>query len=341
VTVPRIEPQRWRPPRAPVMEGRWAPTAPLSGLEFWPVPGQGPEDVFVAADGQVYTGLRDGRVLAVTAEDSREVGRVDSAVLGIEGLPDGRLLLCAADIGLVALDPASGGTEVLLDRVEDRPLVLTNNAVVLSTGVVLFSESSARFPLKHYRADLLEHSATGSLWRFDPADGSVRRLHTGMAFPNGVAVPHDERFVVVAETGAYRLVRIWLSEDRAGQVEEYCSNMPGMPDNLSTGSDGTIWCAVPVLRIPSLDRLLPRHPALRKLVHRLPESLQPSPDDVGLVLGFDESGRVTDNLRSEVPEYVWITGVREHEGWLYLSSLEGQALARHRLTRRPPTPPAV
>lgn len=331
MTTPRIQPQRWRPPKAPRLEGRWAPTAPLSGLQRWPVPGEGPEDVLIAADGVVHTGVRDGRVLTVTADGTREVGRVDSSVLGLESLPDGRLLVCAADLGLIAMDRDTGTTEVLVGEVEGRPLVLTNNAAVLADGTILFTESSTRFPLEHYRADLLEHSATGSLWRRDPDTGTVERLHGGMAFANGVTVPHDERFAVVAETGAYRLTRVWLSGERAGQVEEFCSNMPGMPDNLSTGPGGTIWCAVPSLRVASLDALLPRHPAIRKLVHRIPESLQPDAVQVGFVLGFDGSGSVTHNLRSDGAEYPWITGVREHDGWLYLSSLQAEAIARHRL----------
>lgn len=331
MTEPRIEPQRWRPPRAPALEGRWAPTAPLSGLELWPVPGEGPEDVLVTADGAVYTGIRDGRVLTVTAHGAREVGRVDSAVLGLEALPDGRLLVCAADLGLVALDPATGATEVLVRDVEGRPLVLTNNAAVVGDGTVLFTESSTRFPLEHYRSELLEHSATGSLWHVDPAAGTVERLHTGMAFANGVTVSPDGRSAVVAETGAYRLTRVWLAGARAGQVEDFCANLPGLPDNLSTGPDGTIWCAVPSLRVRSLDALLPRHPALRKLVHRIPERLQPDAAQVGFVLGFDDSGAVTHNLQSDGSEYDWITGVRQHDGWLYLSSLTGHAIARHRL----------
>lgn len=331
MAAPPIRPQRWTPPPAPGLEGPWAPTGSLTGLQRWPVPGEGPEDVTVGADGQIYTGLRDGRVVAVSPGGHRVAGRLESAVLGIEALPDGRLLLCGADAGLVALDPDTGATEHLLGQVEGRPLVLTNNATVRRDGTILFTESSTRFRLEHFRADLLEHSATGALWQLDPERGTVERLRTGLAFANGVTLEAGERFAVLAETGAYRLHRIWLTGDRAGESEIFCENLPGMPDNLSTGPDGTIWCAMPSLRVPSLDAVLPRHPVIRKLIHRLPDSLQPDAVQVGFVLGFDETGEVRANLQSDGREYSWITGVREHDGWLYLSSLQAEAIARYPL----------
>jgi sugar lactone lactonase YvrE len=334
VSTPTIRPERWTPPRAPRLQGRWAPTGSLDRVELWPVPGQGPEDVAVDADGHAYTALDDGRVLRFGPDGSgpEEVGRASGQVLGVEPMPDGRLLLCEADRGLVAMDPASGASEVLLSEVEGRRLVLTNNAAVQRDGTVLFSESSTRFPLEQFKLDLLEQSGTGSLWRFEPGSGRIDRLHTGLVFANGVTLASDERFALVAETGRYAIHRVWLVGDRAGQVEAFATNMPGLPDNLSTGPDGIFWCAMPSLRVRLLDLLAPRHPMLRRLAAAVPESLQPDAVTVAFVLGFDTDGRVIHSLHGEGSTYSWITGVREHDGWLYLSSLHGpQALARHRL----------
>ena len=46
-------------------------TAPLPAYALIPLPGEGPEDVVVGPDGVIYTGLIDGRVLAVAPEDGR------------------------------------------------------------------------------------------------------------------------------------------------------------------------------------------------------------------------------------------------------------------------------
>jgi streptogramin lyase len=57
-----------------------------------PLPGKGPEDVVVGPDGVIYTGLMDGRVLAVAPEDGavREVANTGGRPLGLEATADGR-----------------------------------------------------------------------------------------------------------------------------------------------------------------------------------------------------------------------------------------------------------
>lgn len=334
--APRIEPRRWTPPADPGLTGIWSPTARLDEVELWPVPGPGPEDVAVDGDGRVVTGLSDGRLVRFPAgggepEVVAELG--PGQTLGVEVLPDGRLLCCRADQGLVAVDPDTGSTDVLLTEVDGRPLVLTNNATVLHDGAILFTESSQRWTLTDFELDLLEQTATGSLWRFDPSSGEVDRLHTGLVFANGVTVTADGSAAVVAETGRYALHRIALTGSDAGRADLFARALPGMPDNVSTGPTGTIWCAVPSLHVAMFDLLVPRAPILRKLVAVVPEKLRPDARTVGLVLGFDATGEVTDVLAGDGSAYSWITGVREHDGWLYLSALHGRdALAR---VRRP------
>jgi strictosidine synthase len=49
------------------------------------------------------------------------------------------------------------------------------------------------------------------------------------------------------------------------------------------------------------------------------------------VLGLDADGRVVHNLQDDGARYHYVTGVREHDGWLYLGSLVETAVARVRL----------
>ena len=53
----------------------------------------------------------------------------------------------------------------------------------------------------------------------------------------------------------------------------------------------------------------------------LPEFLQPQPHRYGFVLGLSEDGRVVHNLQDPRGTINQITGVREHDGKLYLGSL--------------------
>jgi sugar lactone lactonase YvrE len=325
---PPIDPRPWHPPPAPPLTGRWAPTVDEVDLELLHLPGAGPEDVAVDRRGRYVVGLDDGRICRLSPDGRRIRVVADTAgrPLGIEHRDDGTLVVCDAHRGLLEVDPRSGTVRTLVARVDGRPLIFTNNATLHPDGSVLFTESSQRFGFEHHLADLLEHSCTGRLLRW--RDGEVEVLLDGLAFANGVTLTHDGAAALVAETGAYRIRRLWLSGERAGQHEVLVDNLPGLPDNLSTGPSGTVWLAVFARRNPVLDWLLPRPPVLRKAMWALPDALRPKPSREVFVLGFDADGTVTHNLLGSGERFHHVTGVREHDGALLLGSLVARAVAR-------------
>ncbi|MCW6008181.1 SMP-30/gluconolactonase/LRE family protein [Micromonospora sp. CPCC 205371] len=290
-----------------------------------PGDGGGPEDVAVPPLGTVYTGVEEGRILAVPPSGAaRVVAETGGRPLGIEIAADGTLLVCDAYRGLLHVEPASGRFRVLVPAGDQ--LTVCNNAAIAGDGTVYFSDSTRRFPLAHWRGDLLEHSGTGRLLRRTP-DGAVDVLLDGLQFANGVALAADESFVVVAETGAYRLTRLWLTGSRAGQRDTLVDNLPGFPDNLSTGSDGRIWIAIGSPRNRLLDWAHARTPLIRRTVWALPEHLQPGPERTAWAMAVDGSGRVVADLQGAGDRYHFVTGVREHAGRLYLGSLVESAIA--------------
>jgi sugar lactone lactonase YvrE len=325
---PPLRPVVWQPPPIPDRASRRGgprPRLPLWRLEL---DGNAPEDVVVDAAGRVVTGVDDGRLLRIDPDgrvEQQTIADTGGRPLGVELLGDGRLLVCDARRGLLAVDPETGAVEVLVDRVAGATMRFCNNAAVAADGTVYFSDSSRRFGIDHWRADLLEHSGTGRLLRRDP-DGTVAVLLDGLQFANGVALAADESFVAVAETGAYRITRLWLAGERAGRTDLLAGNLPGFPDNLSTGADGLIWVALGSPRNPLLDRLHRRHPALRRAVWALPQRLQPNPVRTLWVLALDPSGAVVHDLQGPGDDYTMVVGVREHAGRLYLGSLAERAV---------------
>jgi sugar lactone lactonase YvrE len=327
MSKPPIEPVVWQPPSAPGMSGPYSRNAVLAGADLLRVPGTGPEDIALDHDGRIVTGLDDGRICRLTP-DGRTIEIVADTggrPLGIEHRDDGKLVVCDAHRGLLLVDPATGDIEELVTSVDGAPIGLANNAAIHPDGSVLFSDSSRRFGLDHFKGDLIEHSTTGRLLRW--RDGHVEVLLDGLAFANGVAITHDGDAVLVAETGAYRIVRLWLGGERAGQREVLVDNLPGFPDNLSTGPTGTVWVAMPSTRDATLDWLLPRAPALRKAVWALPEVLQPDGEKLAFVLGIDADGKVTHNLQGPGDHFRRVTGVRQYEGTLVMGSLLEGAVA--------------
>ena len=341
---PRINPVSWRPAAAPSRARRRHSDVPLPPLDVVDVGGPGPEDVVVAGDGSVYTGTADGLVRRIRRFRD-EPARVDVVAdtggrpLGVEWLPDGRLLVCDAERGLLAVDVVAGVTAdgdpaalrgavaVLAEEADGAPLRLTNNAAVGRDGTIWFTDSSARFGLDDYRADIFEHSGTGRLLRRDP-DGSTHTLATGLQFANGVALAPDESSVFFAETGGYRLSRLLLTGDRAGEVEVVLDNLPGFPDNLSLGDDGLVWMAMASPRERVVDALAPAPPVVRKVAWAMPEKLQPRPRGGVWVMGVDPvGGGIVYDLEGSHDRFGMTTGVREQRGRVWLGSLVGTTIA--------------
>ena len=57
---------------------------------------------------------------------------------------------------------------------------------------VYFTDSSNRFPVSHWRRDLLEHRPNGRVLAYDPGPGRTEVVADGFYFPNGVALTPDE-----------------------------------------------------------------------------------------------------------------------------------------------------
>lgn len=326
VPRPLVDPVRWSPPRDRGLVGPHARNSRLDAAEAWRVPGHGPEDVVVADDGTVYTGTDDGSILALShgGDRLRRVATTGGRPLGIE-LYGERLLVCDAYRGLLAVDPGSGDVEVLATEAGGLPLNLTNNATVLDDGTVWFTDSSQRFPLAHYRGDIIEHSGTGRLLRRDP-DGTTTTVVDGLHFANGVTLSPDGRAILVAETGLFRILRHHLEGPLAGTTDELVT-LPGFPDNLSTGPSGTVWCAMASPRNRLSDLLAPLPPGIRRAVWGMP-ALLPGPAQVAWVVGLDGDGQVTHDLQSHGGDFVVSTGAREHDGHLWVGSLHSDHVVR-------------
>ena len=323
-----LHPRRWRPPQDVGLRGPFAPNQALAHLDVIPLPGSGAEDVAVDASGAVYTGTREGYLLRISP-GGRTIDRIAQTggrPLGIEVHPEGWLVVCDAHRGLLRIDPASGDISELVTAIDGRPMRFTNNCAVAQDGTIYFSDSSLHYGLDEFKGDILSHTGTGRLIRRDP-DGTVTVLLDDLDFANGVALAQDESFVLVAETGGYRVTRLDLTCPEAGRRSVVIDNLPGMPDNMSTGSGGTFWIALPSARNKLLDLLLPRPGLLRSAVWAMPERLQPDATRITWVVGIDGEGDVVHNLQASGERFHYVTGVREHEGRLYLGSLVEPGIA--------------
>ena len=293
---------------------------------------EGPEDVAMGADGQLYATTTGGMILRIDRRDRvSEFANVGGRALGIEADADGSLLIANAYLGLqrVARD---GSVEILLDEVDGKPLVYANDLAVADDGTVYFSEASSKFGAAQFGGtyegsllDIMEHGGHGRLIRFDPATGEVQVLLDGLNFGNGVAISEDQRFLLIAETGSYKILKHWLQGQAAGSTDVLLDNLPAFPDNINNGLDGRLWIGMIAPRSALLDKLSDK-PFLRKVVQRLPPTLRPKAEPYSHVVAINGDGVVLENLHGASARFPAITGVLETSESLYLTTLFGDQL---------------
>jgi sugar lactone lactonase YvrE len=296
-------------------------------------PFEGPEDATLGADGQIYATTHSGHVIQLNNGQINEYAFPGGRPLGIEARSDGTFVVANAFLGLQRVD-RDGTVTTLLDEVDGQPLVYANNLAIGPDGIVYFSESSSKFGAESshgtYEAsllDLMEHGGHGRVFAFDPATKNVQVLLEGINYANGVAVSEDGSFLLVSETGHYRVLKHWLTGQRKGSTDVLLENLPGFPDNLKSGLQGRFWLGLAAPRNRLLDQIADK-PFLRKVVQRLPQLLRPKVVPSSHVIAFNGDGQVLMNLHDPAARFPTLTGVVETRQSLYLTTLFGASLPR-------------
>ncbi len=329
LTPSPIDSQAWEAPTPPAMTGVMQPNDYLRQADLLAL-GQvyGPEDTTIDANGVLYTGTQDGKIVRV-----RPDGTVDNW-LETEGRPlgmvvdgQGNLIVADAWKGLLSISP-EGDTTVLTREAEGTPFRFTDDVVVATDGRIYFTDASSRFRQPDYLLDLLEMRPHGRLLRYNPKTRKTEVLLGNLYFPNGVAVSPEGDYVLVNETWKYRILKYWISGPKAGRAEVFANNLPGFPDNLAVDDEGRYWVAFPTLRNAQVDAMH-RTPWLKDLVAKLPDSLKPQPQEYGLVVAFDAGGKMLVSLHDTKGTHLQeITSVNPHEGFLYFGSLHNDRIGR-------------
>jgi sugar lactone lactonase YvrE len=348
----RISPQAWTPPSAPPLTGKYQQNSRLSKVERLSIVESGtgfaPEDVALDTQGRIYAGIDDGRIIRLQPDGTRPeaFSNTHGRPLGLAFDSTGDLIVADATKGLLSIG-RDGSVAVLTTEADGVRFGWANDLDVAADGTIYFTDASTKFPLSNLTEDLLEHQPNGRLLAYDPKSKVTRTILSHLYFANGVAVSPDQSFLLVVETGAYRVHRVWLNKGptqvvyvqgktspggpQHGTSEIFIDNLPGFPDGISSNGRDKFWLALVNPRDKALDKLLP-YPFLRKVVSRLPRFLQPAPQRYSFVLGLDLNGHVIENLQDGSQEcYARVANAVEHQGALYLGSIGESAVGRYRL----------
>lgn len=335
-----LHPQAWQAPKAPGYTGKWASNTDLVGLNTIDLQGHsGPEDVTSRMiDGQewLFAAVHDGSILKIDPDNGAVsvFAHTGGRPLGLEFDQHGNLIVADAYRGLLSITP-DGAVKLLTDSVAGTPIMYADDLDIASDGRIFFSDASTHFSARKLDSTLaasiwalMEHSGDGRLLMYDPHSGVTSVVKDGLNFPNGVAMCPNDICVLVAQTGNYNVLRIWLDGNQAEQVDEVLSNLPGFPDNLNAGVQDTFWVGLTSPRNNLVDKLADK-PFLRKIIMRLPEELKPKPQAYGMVIQFGLDGVVLNQLQDPKGAYPTTTGAYDgKDGWLYITSLSAPSLGR-------------
>lgn len=292
---------------------------------------EGPEDATLGRDSLVYVTTAGGRVLRIRNRRVEAFADAGGRPLGIEVDADGSLVVANAYLGLQRIDERGKVTKIL-DSVDGTTPIYPNNLAIAHDGKVYFTEASSKFGADKYRGsynasllDIMEHGGHGGVFVFDPMTDTSQQLLDDLNYANGIAISEDNSFLVIAETGNYRVLKHWLAGPLQGETEILLDNLPGFPDNLKTGKSGRFWMGFAAPRNALLDKLSDK-PWLRKVVQRLPAAIRPKAVPASHVVAFNGTGEILMNMHDPNARFPTLTGVLETQRSLYLTTLFGHEL---------------
>ena len=324
----------WIPSPAPALDGAYRQNTLLADAT-WLHDGDvvGPEDIAFDVDfgvnHRVYSGLKDGRVVRFD-DDNHVVDVVNTGgrPLGLQFGPDGFLYVADAKKGLLRVDVDKKTVEVLVNEAEGYAFHCANDLEIAKDGTVYFTDSSAVWGIDQFTEDILDQRPSGRVLRYDPETKATTVLMRNLSFANGLALLGDESALVVAETGRYRLWKLWLTGDQRNISAVLTENLPGFPDNLSLSPRGTLWVSLFSTRKRLLDFAHP-YPFLKDATASLPLALRPKPPQWGFIVELGVDGVPLRSLQDPSGDRIpHVSAAREQNGELWLGNLGEHHLAR-------------
>lgn len=188
-------------------------------------------EVVAAALAPDNLGLLHGLPIYSSHREIRRLGH-DHAIL--ETCPADVSALAVAEDGTLAVALDDGNLRIGERRVEGFNAV---TALAFHGGKLYVTNGSDHFRPSQWVSDLMHRNASGALWEVEVKTGQRRRLASGLAYANGVAVDAANNRVLVSESWRHRICAVPLD---GGGATEVLGRLPAYPGRIVAGPGGYV-----------------------------------------------------------------------------------------------------
>ncbi|VIO99075.1 Uncharacterized protein BM_BM17786 [Brugia malayi] len=325
--------EHYKLPKPPKLEGILAVNNILTKAEYLLKDKIfGPESIIVEKD-KIVTGMQNGMIISAESGVIRKSltfgsvnldlcdGRFDmepkcGRPLGLRRLNAETILAIDTYFGIFSVNFEKGQHMVILGNqteVNGKPMKFLNDIDVVDRDVLIFTDSSSKWDRRHFMNILLEGIPNGRVLRLTRSTGKIEVIMDKLYFPNG---------------------------PRMGETEIFIDNLPGLPDNIRLGSNGTFWIGLGAVRhsdqFSMLDFLADK-PYIRKCILQLvPERqwewlMSIFGTKHALILQLNEKGQIVASAHDPMGQIIKeVSQVTEANEYLYLGSYRSPFIARLR-----------
>ncbi|MCP8616343.1 SMP-30/gluconolactonase/LRE family protein [Salirhabdus salicampi] len=335
-----IEPVYWDAPQSNGYTSPHNVNYILADMKFIELNNYNKPEHIVYRDNWLYAAMKGGIIIRVRPDgtESEVVVNTGGRPLGFDFDSKGALLIAdplyGDHGGLLKVTDVDGGGEIklLTDSAEGYPIHFADAVVVSKSGMIYFTDASLIKAKeigdvgKAGELDILANSSTGRVLEYNPKTQQTRILMNNLSFANGIALTEDEQYLLINETGKYRVWKLDVTAENISALEPNKSaqiiidNLPGLPDNIMKGNVGRYWIGLVYPRNDFLDYSANK-PWLRSIAMRLPNFLLPKGNGYTHVISINESGDIVADLQDPNSTYTHITGATESDDKLFFHHL--------------------
>lgn len=218
-----------------------------------------PEDMAVANDGTIYTGLSDGTIAIINSTGSIQTFYKFDNTSGIYGIiltSDETTLYFVTEFqGLIKLDIQTKTPTFLMKGINGKDFAALNNLCIDEENQIIYVTDATSISMRFSNKEVLYKHREGRIISYNLRTGEAAVVLSDIAFPNGIVYEQSTKSIIFSELNRHRIVRYYVDGPKKGTQENLVENLFGFGDNMKLNEKGELLVAIPATRDEALEYL--------------------------------------------------------------------------------------